>query len=157
MSLCSMTFPLSSFLHWHNFTTLFPVCQCYFENFFVKYSSSIATFHQFDLFLAIMSKFVRFRQEGTASLGRSEQIFVKWLTKSGELWYNAIWATRMPTAVSPSGEIMSDFLIRGWLYGFIHPAPASAFSRKGRCHLFQSYKGQNLSDHKKITAHRVSA
>ena len=52
---------------------------------------------------------------------------------------------------------MSNFLIRGWSYGFVYPIPASAACRSRRDRLFKSNEGQNLLDHKKITARIVGS
>lgn len=49
--------------------------------------------------------------------------------------------------------MMSISYIRGWSYGFYDPAFLILLSRTGNHHLFSSDKGQNLRDHKKITAH----
>ena len=48
--------------------------------------------------------------------------------------------------------MMSISYIRGWSYGFYIPAFPVLFSGTRDYHLFSSNKGQNLRDHKKITA-----
>lgn len=56
----------------------------------------------------------------------------------------------------PPGGNMMSISQRGWSYGFYNPAFLILLGRTRDHHLFPSNKGQNLRDHKKITAHGSS-